>query len=72
MNNLFELLFALSFYGLMWYLYSYSNGKHKVKEEKKERYVLWVEKNGVKVSKGIRTLTILFTALFILKLFGFA
>lgn len=68
MSFIVQILLALVFYGLMWFFYSYAQGKHKVREEKQDNYREWVEKNGEKTSKAIRTLTIIFSVLFILNL----
>lgn len=65
---LFQILLAVIFYGSMWFLYSYSKGNYNVKEEKKELYSKWVEKNGGVMSMGIRMLTIIFSIGLILNL----
>lgn len=70
MEVLIQILLALIFYGLMWFFYSYSKGKYKVKEEKQEQYSQWVEKNGEKASKAIRVLTIIFSVVFIFNIFA--
>jgi len=64
-----RILLAVVFYGLMSFFYFYSKGRFNVKENKRERYLQWVEKNGEKSSKAIEVLTIIFSLLFVLNIF---
>lgn len=69
MDIYLKLIFALVFYVLMTFFYFYSKGKVKVRKEKQDKYLQWVEENGAKSAKAIATLATIFTILFALSLF---
>ena len=60
MEILIQISLALVFYSFMWFLHSYSRGNYNVKDERREQYDQWVERNGKKASRAIRTLAITF------------
>lgn len=68
MDNTIQILLALIFYGLMYFFYTYSQGKYNIREEKREKYNRWVEKNGERCSKSIKSIVIIFTLVFLLNL----
>lgn len=72
MDIIFKLLLALLFYGLMAFFYLYYKGKIKVKEEKRDKYLNWIEKNGERSSKAITTLVIIFSILFVFNLIAWS
>ena len=48
------------FYTFMFNFYKYANGKWNVSNEKKEKYLLWLDSHGKGAKKAIITLSIMY------------
>lgn len=67
---LLQILLGFIFYCLIGTFYFYSKGKFKVKDQKTEQYIRWVDKYGNKASIVCLNLFVIYTILLLLQIFS--
>lgn len=62
------IIFAVILYSLIFIFYRYSNGKAKVRPEKKQAYENWLKAYGTTARKACITILIIYTIVLVVQL----